>query len=242
MYIVALLHYTAFLVDIGIITFLLYKNFRSPLNRVCSFLIFTFAVWSFGYCCLNLSQNPQTAFLWMKIGAIGWIIFPAAALYFYLTLANDRYKLIRSKLLFVVLVASTVFFIYQVGAGSMIDGMIPSIYWWYGIWSDSVYSYLFFLYYAAISLVCIYLAYNYGRKAQTAREKMQSKIQLITSSISLTLASLVNVILPVSGICVLPQVADIIVMIWEIGIMLSVIKYGLMSVTRPPLLIKSLIP
>ena len=103
--------------------------------------------------------------------------------------------------------------------------------WWYGIWASSGYTYTWFAYYMGLSAIGIYLIYDYGHNARTAREKMQSKLQLVTSIITLGLASIVNVILPLAGLNVLPQIADIIIVIWEIGIIFSVIKYGLMTIT-----------
>jgi PAS domain S-box-containing protein len=228
-YIIPLLHFTVFLVDIGLIALLLYKNPRATLNRVCALLIISFAIWSFGYCGMNLSHSPETAWLWLKIGGTGWCIFPAAALYFFLSL-NQRI-LFKNKVLLSIVLILTGFFLFQLWEGNLIVKIIHHQYWWYGGWSPGVYSYLFFSYYFSVSLYCIYRTFNYGRKAQTIREETQARILLYTAIISLVLASIMNVILPVTGLNILPQIADIIIVIWEIGIILSIIKFGLMTIT-----------
>jgi PAS domain S-box-containing protein len=229
-YIISFVHFACFLIDIGLITLLLYKNHRSALNYICSVLIFTFAIWSFGYSWIDVSQTAQTAFLWLKIGAIGWCLFPAAALYFYLSLVSKT-RLLKNLILLGIMIALSSFFIYQVWAGHLVTGVLRNTYWWYAAWSKLWYSYLFYAYYFVISLVCIYLMYNYGHQAHNSREKIQARLQIVTATISLVLASTTNVILPVLQINVLPQAADIIIMIWEAGIILSIVKYGLMTVS-----------
>jgi PAS domain S-box-containing protein len=94
-----------------------------------------------------------------------------------------------------------------------------------------VYSFLYYFYYFFISVTCIFLTYEFRRKAVTSREKKQAGLLAVTAIISLIVASLLNVILPLLGINIFPQAADLIVMLWAIGIIISVIKYGFMSLT-----------
>jgi two-component system, OmpR family, aerobic respiration control sensor histidine kinase ArcB len=230
MYVLPFLHYTAFIVDLGVIGLLLYRNSKAALNLTCSLFFATFAVWSLGFCFLDLSHTLQEALFWMKFASVGWCIFPAATFYFALALTQQP-ALMRKKFLLIIVVAVTVFFLYLVFNGYLIVNLENHSYWWYGIWGKSIFPYLFFLYYLAMSVICIYFLYQYGRKARNTRQKMQAKIPLVTAVFSLGSASLVNVILPVMGIIALPQVADLCVMVWAVGVIFSVIRYGMMSVT-----------
>ena len=125
MYTLPFLHFSVFLADMGLIVLLLCKNSRALLNRTCSLLIAAFAIWSFGYCYLDLSQSYRTAWLWMRIASIGWCIFPAATLYFALALTNKD-RLLKSKLLLAAVVAATAFFLYQIWAGKIVERVVQN--------------------------------------------------------------------------------------------------------------------
>ncbi len=52
-----------------------------------------------------------------------------------------------------------------------------------------------------------------------------------TAGASFLLGSITDVILPVLGIYIIPQIADILMIIWGVGIILSVTKYGSLGLT-----------
>jgi PAS domain S-box-containing protein len=228
--IVSLVHFIAFFLDICLILLLLSRNSKAALNRFCVFLISTLALWSFSYGCLNLTQSSESAWTWMKIGSIGWGIFPASALYFYLSL-TDRTRYVKSIPIAVAVLMITAFFIYQQWSGNIVERLGYYPYGWTGIWASSIYTYLYFTYYLVISVLCIYLAIDYGRKAGNAREKMGARLQSVTAAVSLFLATCTNVILPQLGVFSIPQIGDIFVSIWVLGIIVAITKYGFMSLT-----------
>jgi PAS domain S-box-containing protein len=224
----AFLHFATFLAAIGLIVLVISRNPKARLNLLCAALIFTFALWSFGYFFASLERFSQSAGLWFNIGAIGWIAFGVPAFYFYLTLTGKS-RLINNKFLLVALIAVVVFFIYQQFSGNLVLIVGRQTEWLSATWTNSVYSYLFFIYYMVLALACIYLGYTYGHNAKNARDKLASETLSITAIIGLVLVSILNVILPLMHVYSLPQVGDVFTTIWELGLVISVRRYGLMS-------------
>jgi PAS domain S-box-containing protein len=228
MSIISLLHFASFLAAISLMGLVISRNPKARLNILCASLIFTFALWSFGYFLASLERFSQSAGLWFNIGAIGWISFGVPALYFYLTM-TAKTRFLKNRVLPVFLIAVIGFFIYQQFSGNLTVITDRQTGWLTADWTNSVYSYLFFVFYMALALVCIYLGYTYGHNAKNARDKLASETLSITAIIGLVLVSITNVILPLMQIYSLPQVGDVFTTIWELGMVISVRRYGLMS-------------
>ena len=230
MNILSLVHLTAFVGDVALIIVVISRNYKARLNRLCSLVAAAFAFWSFGYCVTHVVTNPQLALFWISISSIGWITFPMAALYFYLALAGKE-KISRNKWLFSALVLITAFFFYGQWSGNIVGKVIQKSYGWSGVWSNSLYSYLLFFYFICAMGTILYLIYDYRRQVTAPSEKIQARLLQITASVSATLAVTSDILLPNLHITAVPQLADICMFVWALGIVICVTRYGLMSVT-----------
>jgi PAS domain S-box-containing protein len=228
--ILPLLHFTVFLSAIGVSVFLLLKNPRALLNRLCFLLLITLSIWSLGYSGIHLSRTVESARFWVNISSLGWGPFLFCALCFYLTLIRPDWFL-KNKLFLFPLGLIAAFFIYQQWLGHLVFDFIAKPWGWAGVWSTSIYARLFFVYVIFSALACLYLAFSILRKARTPRERRQAQLLSFTALVSVVLGSVTDIILPLLGLTVFPQIADVMVIIWEVGIVLSVTKYGLMSLT-----------
>jgi len=228
--ILPLIHFTAFISGTFLCGFIIYKNHKALLNLVCALLLLTFALWSFGYCFVHFSQTTRQAIYWINVSSIGWILFPFAALYFYLALSHHD-RLLKNKFLFIFLVIVSAFFLYAQWSGFMVNEVIRKYWNWSGLWSTTLYSCLFFVYFSVMVMLCIYLSLKRLVTAQTTREKRQALALSITAIISFIFGSTTDIVLPLIGLTMVPQIADIIIMVWEAGIVLSVTRYGLMTLT-----------
>ncbi|MGA9048694.1 MAG: PAS domain S-box protein [Dehalococcoidia bacterium] len=77
----------------------------------------------------------------------------------------------------------------------------------------------------------IYLIIEFGRKARTNYQRKQAKLLIITGVTALALATITDVVFRIVDIRAVPDVADVFFMIWGVGIVYAVSKYGLMSLT-----------
>ncbi len=226
------LHFFAFLVNLYLIILLLYKDPSSLLNRVCSVFLGCFCIWSFG---LIIVHNPHTNSKYLveilnNIEAFGWINFSGFFLWFVLIFTKNR-KALSSTLFYLLITVFPTFFIYKQWSGELLGGYIRQPYGWTYFWSDSIWHYLFYIYYSLLMFVAIYQLFAFKKKTRSVLERKQAEIMLITVMIALIAGSISNVLLPELKFYYFPPLANVIALIWAIGIVYAMIKYKFFSIT-----------
>ncbi|MDD5311602.1 MAG: ATP-binding protein [Dehalococcoidia bacterium] len=227
---IAILHFSSFLADILLIILVLSKRREATLNRLCALFISTFAVWSLFAGLTAIAGSAQEAMIFTNISAIGWCFAPAASLWFYLTLAK-KINVLSNKALTALFVFVTLFFIYEQWTGNLLDRHVETVFGWAGVWSNSIYSYAYYTYFSITSMISIWLIVGFWRKAETARQKKQALLLLVTGVVTLVLGAITDALFRIIDFQVVPRGADILFMILGIGLVYSISKYGLMSIT-----------
>lgn len=225
-----LAQFLAFIIYLGLIVFVLQKNPRALLNRLCALALAPFALWSLGTIFFHSAASADTAMLGLNVASLGWCSFPVTAFWFYLAFTRHE-KLLRNRMFVAICVLLAICFIYLQWAGYLINDLIRRPYGWSTVWAKSALSPVFFAYYILFIGACIYLAFDYERKTNSVREKKQAKILHITIAISLALGSLTDVIFPLLGIGLLPNGACVVIVVWAGGLVYAITKYGLMTLT-----------
>ncbi|PKP61335.1 hypothetical protein CVT91_03420 [Candidatus Atribacteria bacterium HGW-Atribacteria-1] len=225
------LHFFAFLVYCYLLVFVLWKDPKSPLNRVCAAFLACFALWSFGFIFIhNLNTPRDTAVLFNKVISLGGISFSSFFLWFCLILTEQK-KILKSKLFYLLIFILPLLFIYKQWTGFMVSIFSKESYGWSIMWSKSIWSYLFYLYYLSFIAIGLYLILNFGRKTEEPLKKKQTKIIFTTVIIVLILGSLTDVLFPNLNIYTIPPLANVITLIWAFGIVYAIVKYKLMVIT-----------
>ncbi|MHC2993911.1 MAG: diguanylate cyclase [Candidatus Atribacteria bacterium] len=231
MNILPFLHFFAFLVYSYLLVFVLWKDPKSWLNRVCAALIACFAIWSFGNIFIyTFNISKDTAILFGNVGSIGWISFASIVLWFFL-IFTEKKKILKSKLFYLFIFILPLLFIYKQWTGFLIADRIKESYGWAIIWSESIWAYLFYLYYLSFMGVGLYLILNFGRKTEEPLKKKQAGIIFVIALIPLILGTLTNVILPKLNILTIPSLGNVIALIWAGGLVYIIAKYKLMIIT-----------
>ncbi|MBU1062208.1 MAG: PAS domain S-box protein, partial [Candidatus Omnitrophica bacterium] len=211
--------------------FLVIKNPRSIINKTCAAFLACFAGWSFSNIFINNPDTSKdTAMLYTNISSIGWASFSSFFLLFSLALTKKE-KLLKVKIIYPIIFALPLLFIYKQWTRLLIVRHVRYPYGWANIWSESIWSYLFYIYYFLFIIAGIYLIFDFRRKTEKAIEKKQAGIIFTVTIISLFLASLTDVILPELNIYVIPNIGDIVILIWGIGLVYAIVKYKLMVLT-----------
>ena len=225
------LHFFAFLVYLYLAIFILIKDPKSLLNRVCAVLLACFAVWSFWsiFGC-NLLISKEIAILFENISSIGWISFASFFLWFSLVFTEKK-KILKTKIIYPLIFILPSLFIYKQWTGFLKVDYIKQSWGWGSAWSGSIWAYLFYLYYLSFMAIGLYLILNFGRKTEGPLKKKQAKIIFTTGIIALVLGTLVDVILPELNIYTIPSLTNIITLIWASGIAYAIVKYKLMVIT-----------
>jgi PAS domain S-box-containing protein len=225
------IYFESFFISIVLTGFVLYKNPRNILNRLCALLILCFAVWSFGdIFVVNIYSRQEFAYSMVNIGSIGWCFFPSVAVIFFLRYTEYK-NLYKKKLIYPVLIFLSVFFIYKQWTGFLIDELILEHYGWSYEWSSSVWPFLFYAYYFSLLIFSIFILFVFRRKTRLIYQKKQTGILLVSTLACLSLGSLTNVVVQQLQIHDIPGLANVFFLFWAGGIVYSITRYGFMSVT-----------
>ena len=234
MNILPFLHFFVFLVYSCLLVFLLWKDPKSLLNRVCAALLACFVVWSFTLIFIyNPSASKDTVMLFDNVGSIGWISFASFFLWFALIFAEKK-KILKTKIIYPFIFILSLLLIYKQWTGFLTVDYIKQPWGWESVWSDSIWAYLFYLYYLSFMVIGLYLTLNFRRKTEESLKKKQARIIFVTTLVSLFLSTLTDVILPelnISKIPPLSSLGNVITLIWAFGIVYAIAKYKLMVIT-----------
>jgi PAS domain S-box-containing protein len=227
---IAILHFSSFLADILLIILVLSKRREALLNRLCAIFISSFAVWSLFAGLTSMSRSAEEAMFFTNISAIGWSFAPVASLCFYLALAR-KINILKNKALAALCIIVAIFFVYEQWTGNLLDRHVETIFGWAGVWSNSIYSYAYYTYFSITSVISIGLVAEFWKNAETRRQKKQALLLMATGVVTLVLGAVTDVLFRILDFQVVPRGADILFMILGIGLVYSISKYGLMSIT-----------
>ncbi len=225
------LHFFAFLVYLYLAIFILIKDPKSALSRVFAVLPACFAVWSFGLIFIYNPNIPKdTAILFGNITSIGWTNFPIFFLWFAL-IFTEKKKILKTKIIYPLIFILPFLLIYKQWTGFLRVDYIKQPWGWRGVWSGSIWAYLFYLYYLSFMATGLYLILNFGRKTEEPLKKKQAKIIFVAGLVSLVLGTLTDVILPELNIRMIPpSLGNVITLIWASGMVYARVKYKLMVI------------
>lgn len=231
MNILPFLHFFAFLVYIYLLLFVLWRNPKSSINRACAAFLACFIVWSFGFIFVhNPEVSKDSVSHFMNIASIGWSSFGSLFLWFSLIFVKKK-KVLKQKIFYLPLFILPLLFIYKQWTGFLIVDYSRQSYGWASIWSQSIWPYLFYVYYLSFVVAGLYLVFNFRKKTEKPNEKKQAVIIFVTTLIPLVFGSLVSVVFPRLNIYEMPSVSNLIVLIWAGGLVYAVARYEFMIMT-----------
>lgn len=223
----ALVHFCAFLAYTSLLLFLLWKNTQSLLDKVCAGLIGCFALWSFALMFFYLPSTTQgTAILWDNIASLGWIGYASFYLWFSL-IFTEKENILKNRQIYFLLFTPPLFFIYKKWTGDLISHYILQSWGWAGIWSHSIWTYLFFSYYLILVLTAIGMIYDFGKRTKIPLKQKQAQIIFAASFISLTIGFFTEFLLPLLILVQLPASGNVVNLILSAGIIYAIAKYKL---------------
>ncbi len=224
-----LIEYTVSILFLWLIIYVLYKNPNAIMNRICALFLSCFFIWNFFAVFYSAAETKESAMLWSNFMSIGWSTFPVFALWMALSFTGK--EKIFKKWYFYFLILIPVFFIYKQFSGYLICDNIRVYYGWLGVWTNSIWTFLYFSYYFLFVIITILLYLFYIKKAKYSYKKKQGFIIVITGIIPIILGSFTNVLIPILKVEFLPQLGNILPLIWAGGIVYAITKYGLMTLT-----------
>jgi len=227
---ITIAHFLSYVADILLIILVVGKNPYARANHLCALLVTAFSIWSLFFGLANMAHSQEEAMYFFNVAVIGWSIFPVAALWFYLHLTqNERFLCFRGAIPVSIFIPA--FFIYQQWTGNLVNSAFKTTWGWVAVWSHSVYSYIYLAYVILSLTVCMLSIVHYGLHARTRGRKKQANMLLITGCISTILALILGIFNQMRDVQHLPQASDILVLIWAAGIVYTISRYELLTIT-----------
>ncbi|MCK4661363.1 MAG: response regulator [Bacteroidales bacterium] len=208
------------------------NNPKALLNRLASVLFFTFFIWSFSMVFVHNIHIPKdTAFIFNKISSFGWISFPAISLCLFLVYAEKR-KILNNKLICLLIFILPVILIYiQHKHHLIICDVSKQTYGWEGIWSNSIWATVYFTYFLVYLFVIFYILGTHLNKIKNSIKIKPLKLIIITIIITSTIGFYTNIIQPLHNIRIVPDLGDVSIIFWSVGIYYAIIRYKLFTIT-----------
>ncbi|MDD5236385.1 MAG: ATP-binding protein [Candidatus Omnitrophica bacterium] len=226
----ALVHFLSFLCYLFMIAFVLYKNPKALLNRICALLLLCFVIWSFGIIFLSNGALPKNTVRFIIYAtSIGWFSFAGFALLFILGFTKKE-KLLKSKLTYVLIFLPVLVFYYKEWMGLLQADFIKQPYGWTYVWAENAWPPIFYVYYSVVMLSGLFTTFIFSRGTGRKRERKQANAILVTTFISLVLGSVSNVILQEMHIYRFPPLADVFCLIFVGGFIYAITRYGFMAI------------
>ena len=224
--------FTAFIFYIYIGLYVLLINRKSKLNVIFSLFSLSMGIWAFCFTFFFASSDETFAYFWYSLGSIGYCTYFAFALHFCLLLTNNKPLKVHTVLNYLLYLPSFAFLLLGLTGNLSSNGFLR----YNTIWHQIVpLKNLWFYLYVSISMLYLlfgfYTIFLWSKNSNSIKIKKQATIILYTGIISFLLGSATNVMFPILGIRILPQISHILMLLFLLGIRYSIDKYKLMILT-----------
>jgi PAS domain S-box-containing protein len=232
MTICAFIYAVAFVVYFSLAVIVVMRNHRALLNWLCALLLACFGLWAFADIYHHMMPRIllEQAVRYGDMGTPAYFGFAAVFLLFALALTN-RQKYLRSWLTYVPVVGIPLTFIAFQLTGRVMFHEAPGRFGWVAQWTPSIWTGAFVVYYASASILGLYLVFHFGRVATQPRQRRQALIIFWTGLAALVLGTLNDMVLSPVTRGGVPEMAGAMVLIWAVGLAVSMTRYGLTTFT-----------
>ncbi|MEW6379267.1 MAG: ATP-binding protein [bacterium] len=222
----------SFVVHSFLAIFVLVKSPRSPLNRVGSALIGCFAIWSLGamFMCNHFIPRDM-AMRFVNIIFVGAAGFMGLTVWFHL-IFTDKKAILKNKIFSVINFSLPLFFIYlQWKDQAIAEDVLKESYGWTLVWSNSIWTYAYDLYFISTIMAALYLLFRFRRETKSPIKKKHTLVLMTATGIAFMFGTITDVILPQLHIHVIPVSGNVIALIWIAGLVYAIAKYKLFTVS-----------
>lgn len=218
-----------FILILALSGYVIWQNPKRLLNRVTAFLFLSIAIWSFSKIFIHHFNIDQQAIqLYINIGSIGWIGYISFFLWFSVVFA--RRKKIYNNRLFIILITiiPLLFIIAQWRNQSIAQYVFDPQYGYKIQWTNSMWAFLFYAYFAMYTLFGLFIIARYARHTRALIRKRQSHIILLSTFIAVFPGVLTDIILTKTNIIAIPNLANMFAITLIIGLTYAIGRYDLL--------------
>lgn len=227
------IHFFCVISYLYMIAFVLLQNPRSLLSRVCAAMFFSFAIWSFSFIPIHnhFTQLP-IAKVFLNISSIGLFNF-CNFFFWFVIIFTEKSNFLKSKTLFAGIFGISLILLiaqWQNNAVMVINEAKKFSYGWDTFLQNSPWSavHLIQSYSLAIAGLCILFVF---RKKNKGSIKGKQAYIIIITVLHLVVVNSIIVTISEWNRAAVPFMGDVIYLIWSGGILYTITKYQLFSLT-----------
>lgn len=224
------LNFFSFIVYLCLVLYILFKNPKPLVNKICAVVAACLGVWSFVKIIIH---NPYTsgkvAALFTNIGSFGWVCFSSFFLWFMLVFTRKT-NLLKKPYIYLVLFALPLVLIPLQWGGFLVQNYTKHQYGWRPTWEDSAWTYVYFIYYLSFMAAGLFLAFKEMRKAYNKVKKKQAGIIFFSALISMAAGTVSDVLLPLLDIFTMPNMANLFALIWAAGLVYAMARHEFLGI------------
>lgn len=225
------LHFFNTIVYLYLAVYILIKNPKASVNRLCVAFLLCFGLWSFVMIFIhNPDTSEEVARLMADISSFGWAGFSGFFLLFIIAFTGKQ-DVLKKKWLYPVLFGIPLLLIYKQWTGGIITDFSREYFGLKPLFKDSLWSYLFFSYCVSIMAAALYLNLTFFKTIGIPILKKQARIITVSFVIPLLLSTVTDIILPLARVHFIPDGATTFSLIWASGMVYAMVKYRFLTIT-----------
>lgn len=208
--------------------FVFYKKPIKKLNISFAIYAFSLAIWCISEFFHRSANNAEIAFIWTRIGGLGWCFMSSFWLYFLLVFTRQT-NLLRNVLTYIGLYLPSAIILFLFWTTDLIYKQEPTeVFFGYTVLPGKL-IWIYTLYYILLYVFGMYFLINIIRNGTTV-EKKQAKPVFIGSTFFMLLTTLTNVIFPGRDVPI-TEFGTTFSIAWAISIFYAVLKHKLFIIT-----------
>ncbi|NIM16447.1 MAG: PAS domain S-box protein [Candidatus Aminicenantes bacterium] len=224
------LNFFSFIVYLSLVLYILFKNPKPLVNKLCAVFVACLGIWSF---IKIIIHNPYTsgkvAALFTNIGSFGWVCFSSFFLWFMLVFTRKT-NLLKKPYIYLVLFALPLVLIPLQWGGFLLQNYTKYHYGWRSSWEDSAWTYVYLIYCLSFMAAGLFLAFKEMRKAYNKVKKKQAEIIFFSALISVAAGTVSDVLLPLLDIYTMPTMASLFALIWAAGLVYAMARHEFLGI------------
>lgn len=231
MNLLSLLSVFVFLLYLQLGIYVLLRNYNSRINQIFFGLTLCFAVWAFGYIFVYSAESPQMVDNWDKVASIGYVLFPALLVGFYLKVCNCWKDYYTNKIIFgTLLVTGFVLVFARFSDLWQAEGIEKTSYGWSFIVSrTNIFYSIYYLYLSIVAFLTLYIMIRWRLKINDNYEKIKFRFLFYPLLLFAILGVTFDIVLPNLYISELPNIGQFSSLPWLAGVAFVITKYHLLE-------------
>jgi len=227
------LNLVSFVFYLSLVLYILIKNPKPLLRRLCAAFVACFAFWTFTRIFVyNPYVTRSVAELFANIGSLGWIGCSSFFLWFALVFSGKK-KILEKTYFYLFLFGIPLVLISVQWGGLIIVDYTKEAFGWRPILGKSVWPFIFIGSALSFMAAGLFLVFDVMRKShnkQPMLKRKQARIIFSSTLISLLASAFTDVLLPIMNIYRLPNLAGFYGLIWASGLVYAMARHKFLAI------------